>query len=68
MNRIAIDFTDVEIFLDFGDLFRLYAVGNTPYLFWRGVVVVSELLPVGALYEGDDAARCFRRASMVLAA
>lgn len=55
VNGVAVDLANVQIVLDFGDLFRLYAVGDAPDLFRRGVVMVGEIFPVRAFYEGDDA-------------
>ncbi len=68
VDGVAVDFTNVEIVLDLGDLVGLYAVGDAPDLFGRRVVVVRQILPVRALQEGDDAAGRLGRATVVFAA
>lgn len=46
VNGVAVDFANVQVILDLCDLVGLDAVGDSPYLFWRGVVMVGELFPV----------------------
>lgn len=65
VDGVAVDLADVEVVLDLGDLFGLYAVGDAPDLVRRRVVVVGELFPVGALEEGDDAAGRLGRAAVI---
>lgn len=67
VDAVAVDLADVEVVLHLGDLVGLDAVGDAPDAVGGGVVVVGELLPVGALDEGRDAARGFGGASVVLA-
>lgn len=45
MYAVAVDLANIEILLNFGNLFRLYPVGYAPYFLWRRVMVVVQLLP-----------------------
>lgn len=67
VDGVAVDFTNVEVLLDLGDLVGPYAVGDAPDSFGRrAVVVVRQVLPVGPLEESDDPAGRFGRAAVVL--
>ncbi|KAL2019216.1 hypothetical protein VTK56DRAFT_9943 [Thermocarpiscus australiensis] len=67
VDRVAVDLADVEVLFHFGDPLRGDAVGDAPHLVGCRVVVVGQLLPVGALDEGHDAPGGFGRAAVVLA-
>lgn len=64
--RVAIDLSDVQVLLHFGDLFGHDPVGHTPYLVGGLIMMVHQLFPVRPLNQGDDPARSFRGASMIL--
>jgi hypothetical protein len=57
VDRVPVDLADVEVLLDLGDALGRDAVGYAPDPVRGRVVVVGELLPVGARDQRDDAAR-----------
>jgi hypothetical protein len=67
VDGVPVDLADVEVLFDFGDTVGRDAVGYAPDPLRGRVVVVGQLLPVGARDQGDDAPWGFGGAAMVLA-
>ncbi|KAH0499141.1 hypothetical protein TgHK011_006356 [Trichoderma gracile] len=67
VDGVAVDLADIEIVLDFRDMVGVNPISYTPYFVRGRVMVIRELLPVGAFNESDNPAGGLWRSAMILA-
>lgn len=67
VDRVSVYFANIEVFFDFGHLFGLDSVCDSPNFVRGGVVTVAKGLPMRSLNERNYSSGCLGCTSVVLA-